>query len=348
MDLNDFDRNELYELYKFLYRLNPNIMWESFLMEKKENIKTLFDFLKIIKYKIWKDKSLSYDYIMPREKVFEHYMELIYGEYLLKRQHTGLVVVIPDLQNCYYPDKVKECIELKLSVLRSIVNLTHMYYQEVVKNDNSRDRSRDNAKNGMKNETKNETKNKSKNKSRDKSENKSRDNANKNKSRDKSENKSRDNVTNGLRDKSKNGMKNETENESENKSENKSRDKSENGINNETKNKSENKLRDKLRDKSNKNKSKNETKNGSRTNTIEDIIENKVNFALENAIVTFDMTLFGSTTCLHDPIYCENDSEKTSKRIRLIKIFCFMLFIGVDLSEIEIILRECERYVVKN
>ena len=262
MDLNDFDRNELYELYKFLYRLNPNIMWESFLMEKKENIKTLFDFLKIIKYKIWKDKSLSYDYIMPREKVFEHYMELIYGEYLLKRQHTGLVVVIPDLQNCYYPDKVKECIELKLSVLRSIVNLTHMYYQEVVKNDNSRDRSRDNAKNGMKNETKNETKNES-----------------------------------------------------------------------------ENKLRDKSRDKSN----KNETKNGSRTNTIEDIIENKVNFALENAIVTFDMTLFGSTSCLHDPIYCENDSEKTSKRIRLIKIFCFMLFIGVDLSEIEIILRECER-----
>ena len=234
MDLNDFDRNELYELYKFLYRLNPNIMWESFLIEKKENIKTLFDFLKIIKYKIWKDKSLSYDYIMPREKVFEHYMELIYGEYLLKRQHTGLVVVIPDLQNCYYPDKVKECIELKLSVLRSIINLTHMYYQEVVKNDNSRDKS-----------------------------------------------------------------------------------------------------------------NKNETKNGSRTNTIEDIIENKVNFALENAIVTFDMTLFGSTSCLHDPIYCENDSEKTSKRIRLIKIFCFMLFIGVDLSEIEIILRECERYVVK-
>lgn len=289
MDLNDFDRNELYELYKFLYRLNPNIMWESFLMEKKENIKTLFDFLKIIKYKIWKDKSLSYDYIMPREKVFEHYMELIYGEYLLKRQHTGLVVVIPDLQNCYYPDKVKECIELKLSVLRSIVNLTHMYYQEVVKND--RDGSRDNAKNGMKNETKNETKNESENKLRDKSENKS-------------------------------------ENESENKS--------------------ENKLRDKSRDKSNKNETKNETKNGSRTNTIEDIIENKVNFALENAIVTFDMTLFGSTSCLHDPIYCENDSEKTSKRIRLIKIFCFMLFIGVDLSEIEIILRECERYVVKN
>ena len=252
MDLNDFDRNELYELYKFLYRLNPNIMWESFLMEKKENIKTLFDFLKIIKYKIWKDKSLSYDYIMPREKVFEHYMELIYGEYLLKRQHTGLVVVIPDLQNCYYPDKVKECIELKLSVLRSIVNLTHMYYQEVVKND--RDGSRD---------------------------------------------KSRYNATNGLR-----------------------------GT-------------------SNKNETKNETKNGSRTNTIEDIIENKVNFALENAIVTFDMTLFGSTSCLHDPIYCENDSEKTSKRIRLIKIFCFMLFIGVDLSEIEIILRECERYVVK-
>ena len=264
MDLNDFDKNELYELYKFLYRLNPNIMWESFLMEKKENIKTLFDFLKIIKYKIWKDKSLSYDYIMPREKVFEHYMELIYGEYLLKRQHTGLVVVIPDLQTCYYPDKVKECIELKLSVLRSIVNLTHMYYQEVVKNDNSRDKSN-------KNETKNETKNKSENES-------------------------------------------------------------------------ENKLRDKSRDKSN----KNETKNGSRTNTIEDIIENKVNFALENAIVTFDMTLFGSTSCLHDPIYCENDSEKTSKRIRLIKIFCFMLFIGVDLSEIEIILRECERYVVKN
>ena len=275
MDLNDFDRNELYELYKFLYRLNPNIMWESFLMEKKENIKTLFDFLKIIKYKIWKDKSLSYDYIMPREKVFEHYMELIYGEYLLKRQHTGLVVVIPDLQNCYYPDKVKECIELKLSVLRSIVNLTHMYYQEVVKNDNSRDKSRDNAKN-----------------------------------------ESRDNAKNGLRDKSRD--------------------------------KSENKSRDKSRDKSNKNETKNETKNGSRTNTIEDIIENKVNFALENAIVTFDMTLFGSTSCLHDPIYCENDSEKTSKRIRLIKIFCFMLFIGVDLSEIEIILRECERYVVKN
>ena len=285
MDLNDFDRNELYELYKFLYKLNPNIMWESFLMEKKENIKTLFDFLKIIKYKIWKDKSLSYDYIMPREKVFEHYMELIYGEYLLKRQHTGLVVVIPDLQNCYYPDKVKECIELKLSVLRSIVNLTHMYYQEVVKND--RDGSRDNAKNGMKNETKNETKNESENKLRDKSENKSRD-------------KSRDNATNGLRDKS------------------------------------------------NKNETKNESESGSRTNTIEDIIENKVNFALENAIVTFDMTLFGSTSCLHDPIYCENDSEKTSKRIRLIKIFCFMLFIGVDLSEIEIILRECERYVVKN
>ena len=256
MDLNDFDRNELYELYKFLYRLNPNIMWESFLMEKKENIKTLFDFLKIIKYKIWKDKSLSYDYIMPREKVFEHYMELIYGEYLLKRQHTGLVVVIPDLQNCYYPDKVKECIELKLSVLRSIVNLTHMYYQEVVKND---------------------------------------------------------------RDGSENKLENKSENESENKSENESENKS------------------------NKNEAKNETKNGSRTNTIEDIIENKVNFALENAIVTFDMTLFGSTSCLHDPIYCENDSEKTSKRIRLIKIFCFMLFIGVDLSEIEIILRECER-----
>lgn len=311
MDLNDFDRNELYELYKFLYRLNPNIMWESFLMEKKENIKTLFDFLKIIKYKIWKDKSLSYDYIMPREKVFEHYMELIYGEYLLKRQHTGLVVVIPDLQNCYYPDKVKECIELKLSVLRSIVNLTHMYYQEMVKNDNPRDRSRDNAKNGMKNETKNETKNESENKS----ENKSRD-------------KSRDNAKNKSRDKSKNGMKNEMKNESRDKSENKSSDKS--------------------RDKSNKNETKNETKNGSRTNTIEDIIENKVNFALENAIVTFDMTLFGSTSCLHDPIYCENDSEKTSKRIRLIKIFCFMLFIGVDLSEIEIILRECERYVVKN
>ena len=274
MDLNDFDRNELYELYKFLYRLNPNIMWESFLMEKKENIKTLFDFLKIIKYKIWKDKSLSYDYIMPREKVFEHYMELIYGEYLLKRQHTGLVVVIPDLQNCYYPDKVKECIELKLSVLRSIVNLTHMYYQEVVKND--RDGSRD---------------------------------------------KSRYNATNGLRDKS---NKNETKNKSENKSENKSRDKS------------------------NKNETKNESESGSRTNTIEDIIENKVNFALENAIVTFDMTLFGSTSCLHDPIYCENDSEKTSKRIRLIKIFCFMLFIGVDLSEIEIILRNMERYVVKD
>lgn len=292
MDLNDFDRNELYELYKFLYKLNPNIMWESFLMEKKENIKTLFDFLKIIKYKIWKDKSLSYDYIMPREKVFEHYMELIYGEYLLKRQHTGLVVVIPDLQNCYYPDKVKECIELKLSVLRSIINLTHMYYQEVVKNDNSRDKSN-------KNETKNETKNKSENKLRDKL-------------RDKS------------RDKSKNGMKNETKNKSENKSENKSRDKS------------------------NKNETKNETKNGSRTNTIEDIIENKVNFAVENAIVTFDMTLFGSTSCLHDPIYCENDSEKTSKRIRLIKIFCFMLFIGVDLSEIEIILRNMERYVVKD
>ena len=301
MDLNDFDRNELYELYKFLYRLNPNIMWESFLMEKKENIKTLFDFLKIIKYKIWKDKSLSYDYIMPREKVFEHYMELIYGEYLLKRQHTGLVVVIPDLQNCYYPDKVKECIELKLSVLRSIVNLTHMYYQEVVKNDRdgSRDKSRYNATNGMKNETKNETKNESENKLRDKSENKSRD-------------KSRDNATNGLRDKS--------------------RDNATNG----------------LRDKSNKNETKNESESGSRTNTIEDIIENKVNFALENAIVTFDMTLFGSTSCLHDPIYCENDSEKTSKRIRLIKIFCFMLFIGVDLSEIEIILRECERYVVKN
>ena len=299
MDLNDFDRNELYELYKFLYRLNPNIMWESFLMEKKENIKTLFDFLKIIKYKIWKDKSLSYDYIMPREKVFEHYMELIYGEYLLKRQHTGLVVVIPDLQNCYYPDKVKECIELKLSVLRSIVNLTHMYYQEVVKND--RDGSRDKT---------------NKNKSRDKSENKS-ENGSENKSRDKS----RDNATNGLRDKS---------------------------NKNETKNGSENKLRDKSRDKSNKNEAKNESENGSRTNTIEDIIENKVNFALENAIVTFDMTLFGSTSCLHDPIYCENDSEKTSKRIRLIKIFCFMLFIGVDLSEIEIILRECERYVVKN
>ena len=131
-------------------------------------------------------------------------------------------------------------------------------------------------------------------------------------------------------------MKNETENESENKSENKSRDKSRDNAKNE------------LRDKSNKNETKNETKNGSRTNTIEDIIENKVNFALENAIVTFDMTLFGSTSCLHDPIYCENDSEKTSKRIRLIKIFCFMLFIGVDLSEIEIILRECERYVVKN
>ena len=60
------------------------------------------------------------------------------------------------------------------------------------------------------------------------------------------------------------------------------------------------------------------------------------------------MTLFGSTSCLHDPIYCENDSEKTSKRIRLIKIFCFMLFIGVDLSEIEIILRNMERYVVKD
>lgn len=266
MDLNDFDRNELYELYKFLYRLNPNIMWESFLMEKKENIKTLFDFLKIIKYKIWKDKSLSYDYIMPREKVFEHYMELIYGEYLLKRQHTGLIVVIPDLQNCYYPDKVKECIELKLSVLRSIVNLTHMYYQEVVKNDNPRD------------------------------------NANKNKSKNKSENKLRDKLRDKSRDKSKNGMKNETKNET-----------------------------------------KNESESGSRTNTIEDIIENKVNFAVENAIVTFDMTLFGSTSCLHDPIYCENDSEKTSKRIRLIKIFCFMLFIGVDLSEIEIILRECER-----
>lgn len=296
MDLNDFDRNELYELYKFLYRLNPNIMWESFLMEKKENIKTLFDFLKIIKYKIWKDKSLSYDYIMPREKVFEHYMELIYGEYLLKRQHTGLVVVIPDLQNCYYPDKVKECIELKLSVLRSIVNLTHMYYQEVVKNDNPRD------------------------------------NANKNKSENKSENKLRDKLRDKSRDKSKNGMKNDTKNETKNESENKS----------------ENKSRDKSRDKSNKNETKNEAKNGSRTNTIEDIIENKVNFALENAIVTFDMTLFGSTSCLHDPIYCENDSEKTSKRIRLIKIFCFMLFIGVDLSEIEIILRECERYVVKN
>ena len=293
MDLNDFDRNELYELYKFLYKLNPNIMWESFLMEKKENIKTLFDFLKIIKYKIWKDKSLSYDYIMPREKVFEHYMELIYGEYLLKRQHTGLVVVIPDLQNCYYPDKVKECIELKLSVLRSIVNLTHMYYQEVVKN--NRDGSRYNATNGMKNETKNETKNESENKLRDKSENKLRD-----KSENKSRDKSRDNATNGLRDKS------------------------------------------------NKNETKNESESGSRTNTIEDIIENKVNFAVENAIVTFDMTLFGSTSCLHDPIYCENDSEKTSKRIRLIKIFCFMLFIGVDLSEIEIILRECERYVVKN
>lgn len=296
MDLNDFDRNELYELYKFLYRLNPNIMWESFLMEKKENIKTLFDFLKIIKYKIWKDKSLSYDYIMPREKVFEHYMELIYGEYLLKRQHTGLVVVIPDLQNCYYPDKVKECIELKLSVLRSIVNLTHMYYQEVVKNYNPRD------------------------------------NANKNKSENKSENKLRDKLRDKSRDKSKNGMKNDTKNETKNESENKS----------------ENKSRDKSRDKSNKNETKNEAKNGSRTNTIEDIIENKVNFALENAIVTFDMTLFGSTSCLHDPIYCENDSEKTSKRIRLIKIFCFMLFIGVDLSEIEIILRECERYVVKN
>ena len=305
MDLNDFDRNELYELYKFLYKLNPNIMWESFLMEKKENIKTLFDFLKIIKYKIWKDKSLSYDYIMPREKVFEHYMELIYGEYLLKRQHTGLVVVIPDLQNCYYPDKVKECIELKLSVLRSIVNLTHMYYQEVVKN--NRDGSRYNATNGMKNETKNETKNESENKLRDKSENKLRD-----KSENKSRDKSRDNATNGLRDKS--------------------RDNATNG----------------LRDKSNKNETKNESESGSRTNTIEDIIENKVNFAVENAIVTFDMTLFGSTSCLHDPIYCENDSEKTSKRIRLIKIFCFMLFIGVDLSEIEIILRECERYVVKN
>ena len=309
MDLNDFDRNELYELYKFLYRLNPNIMWESFLMEKKENIKTLFDFLKIIKYKIWKDKSLSYDYIMPREKVFEHYMELIYGEYLLKRQHTGLVVVIPDLQNCYYPDKVKECIELKLSVLRSIVNLTHMYYQEVVKNDRdgSRDKSRYNATNGMKNETKNETKNESENKLRDKSENKLRD-----KSENKSRDKSRDNATNGLRDKS--------------------RDNATNG----------------LRDKSNKNETKNESESGSRTNTIEDIIENKVNFALENAIVTFDMTLFGSTSCLHDPIYCENDSEKTSKRIRLIKIFCFMLFIGVDLSEIEIILRNMERYVVKD
>ena len=315
MDLNDFDRNELYELYKFLYKLNPNIMWESFLMEKKENIKTLFDFLKIIKYKIWKDKSLSYDYIMPREKVFEHYMELIYGEYLLKRQHTGLVVVIPDLQNCYYPDKVKECIELKLSVLRSIVNLTHMYYQEVVKNYNPRD------------------------------------NANKNKSENKSENKLRDKLRDKSRDKSKNGMKNDTKNETKNESENKS----------------ENKSRDKSRDKSNKNETKNEAKNGSRTNTIEDIIENKVNFALENVIVTFDMrhdvlpnsvisnvivtfdmTLFGSTSCLHDPIYCENDSEKTSKRIRLIKIFCFMLFIGVDLSEIEIILRNMERYVVKD
>ena len=118
----------------------------------------------------------------------------------------------------------------------------------------------------------------------------------------------------------------------ENKSESKSNK-------NETKNKSENKSENK----SNKNEIKNEAKNGSRTNTIEDIIENKVNFAVENAIVTFDMTLFGSTSCLHDPIYCENDSEKTSKRIRLIKIFCFMLFIGVDLSEIEIILRECER-----
>ena len=123
-----------------------------------------------------------------------------------------------------------------------------------------------------------------------------------------------------------------TENESENKSENKSRDKSRDNATNG------------LRDKSN----KNETKYGSRTNTIEDIIENKVNFAVENAIVTFDMTLFGSTSCLHDPIYCENDSEKTSKRIRLIKIFCFMLFIGVDLSEIEIILRNMERYVVKD
>ena len=310
MDLNDFDKNELYELYKFLYRLNPNIMWESFLMEKKENIKTLFDFLKIIKYKIWKDKSLSYDYIMPREKVFEHYMELIYGEYLLKRQHTGLVVVIPDLQNCYYPDKVKECIELKLSVLRSIVNLTHMYYQEVVKN--NRDGSRD----------------KSENKSENKSKNKSRDKSNKNETKNGSENKSK----NKSRDKSRN--------KSRDKSENKSENKSKNGMKNETKNKSI--------DKSNKNETKNESENGSRTNTIEDIIENKVNFALENAIVTFDMTLFGSTSCLHDPIYCENDSEKTSKRIRLIKIFCFMLFIGVDLSEIEIILRECERYVVKN
>ena len=310
MDLNDFDRNELYELYKFLYRLNPNIMWESFLMEKKENIKTLFDFLKIIKYKIWKDKSLSYDYIMPREKVFEHYMELIYGEYLLKRQHTGLVVVIPDLQNCYYPDKVKECIELKLSVLRSIVNLTHMYYQEVVKN--NRDGSRD----------------KSENKSENKSKNKSRDKSNKNETKNGSENKSK----NKSRDKSRN--------KSRDKSENKSENKSKNGMKNETKNKSI--------DKSNKNETKNESENGSRTNTIEDIIENKVNFALENAIVTFDMTLFGSTSCLHDPIYCENDSEKTSKRIRLIKIFCFMLFIGVDLSEIEIILRNMERYVIKN
>lgn len=292
--LYNFDRNELSELYKFLYKLNPNITWEPFLMEKIENIKTLFDFLKVIKYKLWVDKSISYDYIIPRGKVYEHYIELIYGEYLLKKEHSGLVVIVPNLDKCYYPDKVRKCIELKLSVLRSIINLNHLNYREIVVDDRYGKIKNITAIDGIiVGSSKNEMVNRLKDKSSDRRWSSSKDKTKNNETKEKNKGKSNGKYKQG----------------------------------------------DSIRRKS-KDKSKNKSKGGisPNHNFIEDLIESKVTPIIDNFVVTFDMTLFGDPNIsIHDPIYCEND--RLSRRIHVIKIFCFMLSIGVDLSEIEIILR---------
>ena len=125
LDLNDLQPMEKHEIIKFLETLNGNITWNILLREHKDNIKTVLDLLKIVKPRVWIDKSLDYEQYLPKHKIYEYYFKILYTDYLLYSP-PGLTITLPDLSS--YPDKLRKFIELKYDTLKGILetnNFTH-------------------------------------------------------------------------------------------------------------------------------------------------------------------------------------------------------------------------------
>lgn len=127
LDFNDLELLEKREIIAFLEILNANISWASVIEEHMKTIKTIMDLLKIVKPRIWIDKSIEYEQFIEKNKIYEYYFKILYTDYLLNL-YPPLTIYMPNLD--VYPNRLKKFLEFKYNILKGILNTNHFKYIE--------------------------------------------------------------------------------------------------------------------------------------------------------------------------------------------------------------------------